>query len=79
MRFRIGLAALSLLFLANCGGPDTEQVIGKDPAAVYAAFDQALTASDVDGAIGSGPNAVPYVVTVTKVPNQRLDIAVMID
>lgn len=78
MRFTFGLIALSMA-LAGCGGPDAEQIIARDPAKVYAAFDQALTQSDLDGSIGSGPSAVPYSVTINRVANQRLDIAVVID
>lgn len=78
MRLTCGLAALALA-LSGCGGPDAEQIIASDPANVYAAFDQALTQSDVDGTIGSGPKAVPYSVTLTRTANQRLDLTVLID
>ena len=72
------LPAMLALALAGCGGPDAEQIIAKDPAAVYAAFDQALTQSDFDGTIGSGPGAVPYQVTLTRTADQRIDLAVTI-
>ena len=78
MRFALGLIGLALA-LAGCGGPDAEQIIAKDPATVYAAFDQALTQSDVDGTISSGARAVPYSVTLAKTANQRIDITVLID
>lgn len=75
---KIGVAALALVALGGCGGPDAEQIIRKDPAAVYAAFDQALTQSATNGTVGSGANAVPYTVELAKSPNERLDIKVLI-
>ena len=78
---KLGAAALALVAmvtLSGCGGPDAEQVNRKDPAAVYAAFEQALTQSAYDVTAGTGPNAVPYTVELARSLNERLDIKVLI-
>ncbi len=72
------LALVSMVALAGCGGPDAEQIIRKDPAAVYAAFEQALAQSVADCTAGSGPDAIPYTVELAKSRNEKLDITVLI-
>lgn len=79
MRSKLLMAAIALLALGGCGGPDAEQIIGKDPVAVYAAFEQALAQSDVDGTVGGDGKAVPYTVELAKTPNEQLGIKVLID
>lgn len=72
-------SAVGVVALGGCGGPDAEQVIRKDPGAVYVAFEQALTLSAQGGTVGLGSEPVPYTVKLDKGPNERLGLTVLLN
>lgn len=68
------------LTLGGCGfaGHDADQIVHKDPAAVYAALDSAFSDAVSEGNSGAAAES-GQVTTIDKVPGKSLDLKVAIE
>lgn len=77
---RLGITAALAALVAGCSAHDAEQVIRKDPGAVFDAFVDAFAASQAGSMTRFGPAAaLGYEVKLDKTRDEKLDVTVLLN